>query len=103
LKRPLQARTLAVVLVMAMGAVARITGTRRRFFDYDEIYHAHVSWLIAQRDRPFHDFLASHSPLPWYAVAPLWRILPDAPSALIPLRLVGAAGKLVSIAATALA
>jgi len=103
LRRSPQARTIAVVLVMTMGAVAWITGARHRFFDYDEIYHAHVSWLIAQGHRPFHDFLASHSPLLWYAVAPLWRILPDAPSALIPLRLVGATGSVLSIVTMVLA
>jgi hypothetical protein len=103
LKRPIQVRTIAIVFVMAMGAVTWITGTRHRFFDYDEIYHAHVSWLIAQGNRPFHDFLASHPPLLWYAVAPLWRILPNAPSTLLPLRLVGAMGTVLSIVAMTLA
>jgi len=103
LKRWPPARTIAVVLVMTIGAVAWITGTRHRFFDYDEIYHAHATWLIAQGHRPFHDFLAYHSPLLWYAVAPLWRILPDAPSALISLRLVGATGAVLSVVAMALA
>ena len=96
-------RTIAIVTVMAIGAAAWITGIRHRFFDYDEIYHAHVVWLIAQGSRPFHDFFGSHSPLLWYVVAPLWRILPDSPAALLPLRLVGATGTVVSIAAMALA
>jgi len=99
----LRVRTIAIVLVMAIGAGAWITGIRHRFFDYDEIYHAHAVWLIGQGYRPFHDFFGSHSPLLWYALAPLWRIIPDAPAALLPLRLVGATGTLVSIVAMALA
>ena len=99
----LRVRTIAIVLVMAIGAGAWITGIRHRFFDYDEIYHAHAVWLIGQGYRPFHDFFGSHSPLLWYALASLWRILPDAPAALLPLRLVGATGVLVSIVAMALA
>jgi len=103
LTRSTQVRTIAIATVMAIGAATWVSGTRHRFFDYDEIYHAHVAWLIAQGHRPFHDFFGSHSPVLWYAVAPLWRVLPNAPGALIPLRFVGAAGTVLSIVAMVLA
>jgi hypothetical protein len=88
---------------MAIGAAAWIAGARHRFFDYDEIYHAHATWLIARGERPFHEFLGSHSPLLWYALAPLWRVLPDSPASLLPLRGIAATGTAVSIASMTLA
>jgi hypothetical protein len=81
---------LATVVVL----VAWWTGITRRFFDYDEIYHAHATWLIWQGKVPYQDFFACHSPFAWYLLAPLWSALPESPRALISLRLVSAMGVL---------
>jgi hypothetical protein len=86
-----------IAAVLALGAAALVTGACYRFFDYDEIYHAHATWLIAQGLTPFHDFYASHAPFLWYPLAPVWWTLPDAPSTLIPLRLVGVVGTVLSV------
>ncbi len=94
---------LATAALGVLGAVCGAAGIRCRFFDYDEIYHAHATWLMAQGDRPFHDFFASHSPLPWFPLSALWLVLPSAPASLLHLRVVGCVGVLLSIVAMALA
>ena len=92
------ALTVGLALTGLLGAAAWSTGANRRFFDYDEIYHAHATWQISKGLRPFHDFQASHSPLLWYPLAAFWRLLPESPAALIPLRYVAACGTLLSVA-----
>ena len=52
-------------------------GIAHRFFDYDEIYHAHVTWLMSAGNRPFIDFQAVHAPFLWYPLAALWRLSSD--------------------------
>lgn len=94
------ALTMAVAVPIAVGVAALVTGANRRFFDYDEIYHAHATWQMARGLKPFHDFQASHPPFLWYPLAVLWRILPESPASLIPLRFIAAGGTLVALAAT---
>jgi len=91
------ARTIALALVVALGAVAWSAGITRRFFDYDEIYHAHATWLIARGYSPFHDFQASHLPFLWYPFAAVWWILPGSPATLLPLRVAAAVGTVLSV------
>jgi hypothetical protein len=67
--------------------------------DYDEVYHAHAIWLIAHGDRPYHDFLAVHTPFLWYAAAPLLPWLPETPRILLPLRISAGIGVLMWLAA----
>jgi hypothetical protein len=90
-------RTIALLVVVALGGVAWSAGITRRFFDYDEIYHAHATWLIARGYRPFHDFQASHLPFLWYPLAMVWWIRPDSPATLLPLRVVAAVGTALSL------
>jgi hypothetical protein len=97
--KPPSALTIAVVLTGVVGIAAWGAGAERRFFDYDEIYHAHATWQIAHGLRPFHDFQASHTPFLWYPLAALWRIFPESPATLIPLRFVAALGTLLSVVA----
>src|SRR5262245_43553217 len=94
--KPSYALTMALAVPAAIGAAALSTGATRRFFDYDEIYHAHATWQIAHGLRPFHDFQASHAPFLWYPLAAAWRIFPESPASLIPLRFIAAAGTLLS-------
>jgi hypothetical protein len=55
-------------------------------FDFDEVQHAHVIWLIGQGQRPFIDFCENHLPLAWYAFLPITSMLPEAPENLAWLR-----------------
>ncbi len=65
-------------------------------FDYDEILHAHGSWLVAQNFIPHKDFLALHPGFFWFLNAPLIKLLPGNFDALLVLR---GANALFSIAA----
>lgn len=97
MRRPAFGRAIATAIIVALGAAAWAAGVTTRFFDYDEIYHAHATWLIAHGDRPFHEFQASHTPFLWYPFAAMWQIAPDSSRMLLPLRVVAALGTLASI------
>ena len=94
-----RAAALATALVAVLGGAAWISGSQYRFFDYDEIYYAHATWLVAQGALPFRDFQASHSPVLWYPLSVAWLVLPDTPATLLPLRYIAGLGGLLSIAA----
>jgi hypothetical protein len=46
-------------------------------FNHDEIEHLHASWLVAQGQVPFADFLEQHHPTLWYLLAPATRWFPS--------------------------
>ncbi len=48
-----------------------------RVYDYDEIQHAHLAWLVSVGQVPYRDFADNHFPFLWILVAPLMRILPE--------------------------
>lgn len=96
IRRP-RAVTAAVALVVVLGLAAAGAGIARKAFDYDEVEHAHAAWLVAQGDRPFHDFFECHPPFAWYAAAPLVRVLPAPPNLLFSLRIVALAGTLAAL------
>lgn len=78
---------LVIVVVGAWGV-----GIARWPFDYDEIYHAHTTWLIWKGQVPYHDFFVSHPPFAWYLFAPLWSLFPEVPESLTLFRLCAALG-----------
>jgi len=85
--------------VLFVGIAAWAAALDRLPCDYDEVYHAHAIWLMAQGERPYHDFLAVHTPFLWYAAAQALPWLPDSPQMLLPLRIVTGIGTLVWLAA----
>jgi hypothetical protein len=85
--------------VFLVGFGAWVIALDRLPSDYDEVYHAHAIWLIGQGDRPYHDFLAVHTPYLWYAVASLLSWLPDSPQMLLPLRILAGIGTLIWLTA----
>ena len=97
MNQPGRARAIALAVVGALGLVAWSIGATHRGFDYDEIYHAHATWLIADGLRPFHDFFGVHSPLAWYPLAALWWLVPDSAAAMLPLRMAASLGTLLSV------
>ena len=78
--------------------MALACGIARRGFDYDEVEHAHASWLIASGDRPYDDFFECHPPFVWYGLAPVARLIPEPIALLLTLRTVAALGNLAVIA-----
>ncbi|HKW94611.1 MAG TPA: glycosyltransferase family 39 protein [Methylomirabilota bacterium] len=47
--------------------------------DADESQHLHAAWLVGQGQVPYRDFWENHTPLLYYALAPLTRWLTDRP------------------------
>jgi hypothetical protein len=80
--------------VVALGICAWATGIVFKGYDYDEIYHAHVVWLISQGAVPFTDFFASHPPFAWYPLVPFAWWCPES-WLLTALRLISSLGVLV--------
>lgn len=50
------------------------------FIDYDEIYYAHVTWLIAQGRLPMLDFYECHPPLLYFLHQPLIYLAEELPA-----------------------
>jgi hypothetical protein len=98
-RRQLQPLDFALLAAALVGLAAWITALDRLPSDYDEVYHAHAIWLIAQGERPDHDFLAVHTPFLWYGAAKVLPWLPDSPRMLLPLRIATGIGTLVWLAA----
>ena len=57
-----------------------------RSYDYDELSHAHMVWLVSKGDKPYRDFAMNHFPFFWLALSPLMRFLPEGSGSLIALR-----------------
>jgi hypothetical protein len=75
---------LALALVAGLGSLLRLSVLRT--YDYDELSHAHMAWLVSVGEVPYRDFVANHFPFLWILLSPLMRILPESPTALTVLR-----------------
>jgi len=83
------ASSLRNALLLISGLIGLIVLVRLIFvraYDYDEISHAHMAWLVSIGEKPYQDFAANHFPFFWIIMSPLMRVLPQSPSALIILR-----------------
>lgn len=57
-----------------------------RSWNYDELSHAHMAWLLSVGEVPYRDFTINHFPFFWIPVAALLRTLPESPATLMDLR-----------------
>ena len=106
---PRPARALRNALLVVAGLVGLVILVRLvwvRDYDYDEISHAHMAWLVSIGEIPYQDFAANHFPFFWIVMSPLMRILPQGPVALVLLRglalvlnavFIGALGSLICL------
>jgi 4-amino-4-deoxy-L-arabinose transferase-like glycosyltransferase len=64
----------AFLLVATLGVlIARIPVIPVRFFDQDELEHAHAAWSVFKGLLPYRDFFEHHTPWYYYALAPFFR------------------------------
>jgi hypothetical protein len=91
----------AVFLVAALILFTWAWGIFHRGWDYDEVEHAHVSWLVRRGFRPFADFFEAHPPFLWYPLAGLTWLWGDRYSLLFAFRMLTAVGHLLFLAAIA--
>lgn len=65
---------------LAVVSVAlRVWSVTGIVLDADESQHLHAAWLVGQGQVPYRDFWENHTPLLYYALAPLTRWLSDRP------------------------
>lgn len=57
-----------------------------RSYNYDELSHAHMAWLVSVGEVPYRDFAANHFPFFWILLSPLMRVLPESLVTLMVLR-----------------
>jgi hypothetical protein len=84
--------------IVLLFLLALFLGVTRRGFDFDEIEHAHSSWLVSAGERPFHDFFECHPPFVWYLFAPVASAIRSPLALLLVLRTISVLGNLVFLA-----
>ncbi len=106
---PVPAPALRNALLAVAGLIGLIILIRLIFvrsYDYDEISHAHMAWLVSIGEVPYKDFAANHFPFFWIIMSPLMRLLPQSPVSLMLLRglalmlnaaFIGSLGALISL------
>ena len=57
-----------------------------RTYTFDEMLHAHLTWLVSVGEVPYRDFAVNHFPFLWIVVAPFVKLLPEVPGSLEALR-----------------
>lgn len=72
-----------VAWALAIGFALLVFHAARSGVDHDEIVYLHASWLVAQGQRPFVDFMEHHHPTLLYALAPLTQLLEGWPRGLV--------------------
>jgi 4-amino-4-deoxy-L-arabinose transferase-like glycosyltransferase len=77
---------LLIVIGFIFSLVVRIFLTTTRRFDADEFEHLHASWMVHEGYLPYRDFWQNHTPLLYYAVAPLFSIFEEGSSLVLLIR-----------------
>ena len=91
---PLQAARPGAFLALNLGLLVAGIATALlllrfsfiRDYDYDELSHAHMAWLLSIGDKPYRDFAANHFPFFWILLSPVMHIIPESPLGLALLR-----------------
>ncbi len=81
--------------LIGLGMLVRLMWVRS--YNYDELSHAHLAWLVSIGQVPYRDFAANHFPFFWILLWPVMRALPQTPEALLALRGLSLTLNLVSI------
>jgi 4-amino-4-deoxy-L-arabinose transferase-like glycosyltransferase len=68
---------------VGLGFAFLLFNAARSGYDHDEIAYLHASWLVAEGQKPFLDFMEHHHPTLLYLLAPLTRLFQGSPRALV--------------------
>ena len=68
-----QAADVALLIGVAVLLLARLPSLPVRFFDPDELEHAHAAWNVSRGLVPYRDFFEHHTPGYYYLLAPFFR------------------------------
>ena len=90
----------AIAVALAWFTLQAVRLALEKYFTIDEFQYAHAAWLVAQGSVPYRDFFEVHLPLVYQALAPVFLLLGDDPTAVVGLR-VGMLGFLALACAAA--
>jgi hypothetical protein len=76
----------ATLVGIAWFALQAVRLAREKYFSIDEFQYAHAAWLVARGQVPYRDFFEVHFPLVYQALAPVFLVLGDDPTAVVGLR-----------------
>jgi hypothetical protein len=79
-------RNAVILFAGLLGLTILIRLVFSRSYNYDELQHAHLTWLVSVGEVPYRDFADNHFPFLWILMSPLIRVLPESPMTLIVLR-----------------
>jgi hypothetical protein len=79
-------RNAAIACAGLLGLAILIRLVFVRNYDYDELFHAHMTWLVSVGEVPYRDFATTHFPFYWILLSPLIRVLPESPATITVLR-----------------
>jgi hypothetical protein len=82
----LPVRNALFVLAGLLGLAVLVRFVFIRSWNYDEITHVHMAWLVSVGEVPYRDFAINHFPFFYIPVSALLRILPHGPGGLMALR-----------------
>jgi hypothetical protein len=67
------ATSLFLLVAIAVVLIGRLPALGVRFFDPDELEHAHAAWSVFRGLVPYRDFFEHHTPWSYYALSPFFR------------------------------
>jgi hypothetical protein len=78
-------RALLWAALVLLGALLGYVAVHR-FFDRDELEHAHATWYVWRHHVPFRDFFERHHPLLWYLLVPFLGLFGETVTAIVGMR-----------------
>ncbi len=92
-------RNAIISLAWVAGVAKLVWFVFVRSWNYDEVSHAHMAWLLSVGEVPYRDFAINHFPFFWVPVSFVMRVLPESSAGLTVLRLLALSSNLVFLGA----
>src|SRR3984893_9030851 len=74
--------------LLLLSLVYRLALTLNREIDIDEFQHLHAAWMVSRHYLLYRDFWENHTPLFYYLLIPLFRLVPEGPGLVILARMI---------------
>src|ERR1700730_370643 len=81
--------------LLLLSLVYRLALTLNREIDIDEFQHLHAAWMVSRHYLLYRDFWENHTPLFYYLLIPLFRLVPEGPGLVILARIIMSCAGLV--------
>lgn len=81
--------------LLLLSIVCRLALTLNREIDIDEFQHLHAAWMVSRHYLLYRDFWENHTPLFYYLLIPLFRLVREGPGLVILARIIMSCAGLV--------